>query len=302
MNLLASLLAMAIYSTTFPLTENPVSEGGMWKQNNVNRAQLLTTGGHAFGNGANNDGYAYLLGFGDSIIETLVFRDPALSDTEPNSYEIEHLHRVSDDSGNTVAYEVDSSYAGGTPIVVRWSGATNFVVLSGLSTDANFFPDGAGGQWRSGYKVKTEIPATKDRINIYADSGSGYVLYNHYIYGADATNDAVPIASGDPGLGAFTTIGSSNLFGFDDATITSPALLTGRAIGSNAFHPGRSPGLGGISSARFQPSNGWPYSPPAVVAFDGALMSAMEKHGNDPLILPPQVVASGMTPPEEMPT
>jgi len=70
----------------------------------------------------------------------------------------------------------------------------------------------------------------------------------------------------------------------------------------NALHPGLSPGLGGISSARFQPSNWWPYTPPVVVAFDPALMSAMEKHGNDPLVLPPQMVASGMTPPEEMPT
>lgn len=64
-------------------------------------------------------------------------------------------------------------------------------------------------------------------------------------------------------------------------------------------HPGASPGVGG---ARFTASNWWPYTPPAVVSFDPALMSAMEKHGNDPLVLPPQVVASGMTPPEEMPT
>lgn len=68
------------------------------------------------------------------------------------------------------------------------------------------------------------------------------------------------------------------------------------------FHPGQSPGLGGISSARFQPSNWWPYSPPAILVFDPAFMLAMEKHGNDPLVLPPQVVASGMTPPEQMPT
>jgi len=42
--------------------------------------------------------------------------------------------------------------------------------------------------------------------------------------------------------------------------------------------------------------------PDTVTAFDPALMVTMEKHGNDPLILPPQVVASGMTPPEQMPT
>jgi hypothetical protein len=72
-------------------------------------------------------------------------------------------------------------------------------------------------------------------------------------------------------------------------------------FGGSAFHPGASPGLGGISSARFQPSNWWPYSPPTVLTFDPAFMIAMEKHGNDSLVLPPQVVASGMTPPEQMP-
>lgn len=77
----------------------------------------------------------------------------------------------------------------------------------------------------------------------------------------------------------------------------------GTSIGlPTSFHPGQSPGLGGISSARFQPSNWWPYTFVPPLAFDPAFMSAMEKHGNDPLILLPQVVASGMTPPEAMPT
>src|SRR5712672_3327432 len=158
MNLLASLLAMAIYSTTFPLTENPISEGGVWKQNNVNRAQVLTTGGNAFGTGTNNDGYAYLAAFGDSVIETTVFRDATLGDADPNSYEIEHLHRLTDDAGNTNCYELDFAYTNGFNIV-RWSGATSFAVLSGLVTDTNFWPDGAGGQLRDGHKIKSELIA-----------------------------------------------------------------------------------------------------------------------------------------------
>jgi hypothetical protein len=85
------------------------------------------------------------------------------------------------------------------------------------------------------------------------------------------------------------------------AEFKAPAASAAWANLGSAWHPGQSPGLGGISSARFQ-TNWWPYGPPVVVSFDPALMSAMEKHGNDPLVLPPQVVASGMTPPEEMPT
>jgi hypothetical protein len=41
---------------------------------------------------------------------------------------------------------------------------------------------------------------------------------------------------------------------------------------------------------------------PDASSFNFAVMTAMVKHGNDPLVLPPQVVASGMTPPEQMPT
>src|SRR5712675_786213 len=231
MNLLVSLfLAMGYLNTNFPSApENPVNEGGIFTAaRNVNKAQVLTTAAKiAFGTGTNNDGYAYPAGFGDSIIETIVFRDAALGDADPNSYEIEHLHRLTDDAGNTNCYELDFAYTNGFNIV-RWSGATSFAVLSGLVTDANFFPDGGGGQLRNGHKIKTEcVLLPSPRINIYADVGSGYTLFFHYVLGADSTNDNPPLATGDPAISFFTTIGSSNLFGISDATITSPALLIG---------------------------------------------------------------------------
>lgn len=208
------------YTTTFPANEDPISEGGVWLQNNTNRAKVLTTGGNAFGKGTNNDGYAYLAGVGDSTIETTVFRDAALADADGNSYEVEHLHRLTDTAGTTSCYELDFAFSGGDPIIVIWSGATSFAVLTGLIKDANFWPDGAGGQLRNGYKIKSEIPAAKDRVNFYCDSGSGYVLYGHYVFGADPVNDASPLLTGDPAISFFTTLGSSNLLGFSDATIT----------------------------------------------------------------------------------
>lgn len=213
---------MAVFNDDFSVTANPI--GGFWTPGrNTSRAQLLTTGGNAFGTGTNNDGYAYILGAGDSKIRTVVFRDATLSDSEPNSYEIEHLHRVTDGVGFTSGYEVDMGYAGGGINIVLWFSATSFVVLTGLVTDANFFPDGAGGQIRDGHIIITEIPPTKDRINVYADVGSGPVLFFHYIFGADAVNDASPLLTGDPAIAGFTTLGSSNLLGFKDATITTLA-------------------------------------------------------------------------------
>lgn len=87
------------------------------------------------------------------------------------------------------------------------------------------------------------------------------------------------------------------------AIATFKAALAGGVVNlGTSFHPGQSPGLGGISSARFQPSNWWPYTfvPPA--GFDPALMAAMNRPWPDTVFSPPQVVASGMTPPEEVPS
>jgi hypothetical protein len=80
-------------------------------------------------------------------------------------------------------------------------------------------------------------------------------------------------------------------------SFASAAAGVGADFG-NRPHPGRSPGFGGISSARFQ-TNWWPYSPPVVVTFDPALMAAMDRPRPDIVITAPRVVASGMTPPEE---
>jgi hypothetical protein len=221
---------VAVRFDDFAATANPI--GGIWTPcRNTSRAQVLTTGGNAFGTGTNNDGYAYIAGVGDSVIETVVFRDAALADADPNSYEVEHLHRLTDGPGFTSCYEWDFAFSGGDPIIVLWSGATTFVVLSGLVKDANFWPDGAGGQLRHGHKIKSEtVLLPSPRTIIYADVGGGYVQYAHYIFGADAVNDAVPLATGDPAISFFTTLGSSNLLGFQDAKITSAggggALMT----------------------------------------------------------------------------
>lgn len=302
---------MSVYQSTFAVDESPLSEGGRWSQNNVSgKTKMQTVGGNAFGTAVGpgpDDSYAYLAGFGDSVIETTVFRSASLLDANSNSHEIEHLHRLTDDAGTTVCYEVDMAFHENGLNVVRWSGSQSFVDISAsLVVDAAGFPDGATGQWRDGYKVKTEcVLLPTPRINIYVDTGSGYVLYQHYVLGSDAVNDNPPLAVGDPAIAAFSPTSSGDpatWFGFKDVTITSPSLMMGRAVGSNAYHPGRSPGRAGISSARFTPSNWWPYTPPPFVQFDPSIMAAMGKYGNDPLVLPPQVVASGMTPPDQMPT
>lgn len=219
---------MATYTTSFPANENPLSESGTWHFNNVaGKTPLQSTGGNCFptdvGPGP-DDSYGYLSGFGDSVISTTVFRSASLLDANANSHEIEHLHRLTDDASDTVCYEVDMPFFGGTPGVVRWFGAQGFNVLNNVVQDNAGWPDGISGQIRDAFVIKTELVA--GQINIYCDSGSGFVLYFHYVLGADTVNDNPPIASGDPALGAFSPTSSgdpSTWFGFKDATITSVA-------------------------------------------------------------------------------
>jgi hypothetical protein len=71
-----------------------------------------------------------------------------------------------------------------------------------------------------------------------------------------------------------------------DKAITPAGLVTGVTVGSGSD-------WAAISGA---------LRPAGASSFNFAVMTAMVKHGNDPLVLPPQVVASGMTPPEQMPT
>lgn len=141
--------------------------------------------------------------------------------------------------------------------------------------------DGATTVWSlAGYTVLTTI-------------SGGFLAIGYNPVAAAGSEDPPAFSGSSAGLGDITE---------GTVALKDAAAGGGSSIGlPTSFHPGRSPGLGGISSARFQ-TNWWPYPYIPPLAFDPAFMSAMEKHGNDPLVLPPHVVASGMTPPEQMPT
>lgn len=149
---------------------------------------------------------------------------------------------------------------------------------------------GAGTTFAAGDKLRLEI-----RVN---GANRDWVLKKNGVQFASGTDTSPLTVSAQAGIAHSSTSTTTSLSAWEAGDFSS----LGTSIGlPTSFHPGLSPGLGGISSARFQ-TNWWPYAPPVVVGFDPALMSAMEKHGNDPLVLSPQVVASGMTPPEQMPT
>src|SRR5437899_272431 len=206
-----------------------------------------------------------------------------------------------------------NSIAGGlTTITVNWSGSSDsieayFWEVQGQNTSTLFDAAFNSGTATSGTVLTTGSFTPKNGLMLsmaacdaigsasgdtgyfveYNPNGQGLVLQDKaFVSGAQTTS---------------ATFGNNMTKGAILSVVVNDAL-GGLGISFSGFHPGASPGLGGISSARFQPSMWWPYSPPPLITFDPATMAAMVKSGNDPLVLPPQVVASGMTPPEEMPT
>src|SRR5690349_21015769 len=118
------------YFTSFPLTENPISEGGRW--HNLGAATggwtvVKTASGNALCTntlGGTADSYAYLTGFGnDYFITATTFRDPSVVDGQDFENEL-HI-RMLDSASNVFTYEflTSPSVAGAGYQFVKWTGA-----------------------------------------------------------------------------------------------------------------------------------------------------------------------------------
>ena len=193
------------YTTNFDLTEDPISEGGVWRRASNAWTNVRTANGIAFGtNGTANtydDSYALLSGFGpDQQAEAVVFRSSSLA--TGITHEVELLLRMSDDANNVRGYECLFNYAGGVQIV-RWNGALgDFTVLP---------TSGAGNLGRglvSGDVIKATIV------------GNVISAYINGVLRAQAIDST--FASGQPGIGFFTRPGgNSENFGMTSYTASS---------------------------------------------------------------------------------
>ncbi len=192
------------YSTTFDLTENPISEGGVWRRANNSFTNVRTANGIAYGtNGITDtydDSYALLSGFGpDQQAEAVITRSPGL-DTR-FTHEVELLLRFADDTNSARGYECLFAYFGGVEIV-RWAGP-GFTSLP--------FTAGSGSLGRelsSGDVVRATIAGNV--INVYING----VLIARAI---DST-----FATGQPGIAFFTRPGGNSAhLGLTSYTVTS---------------------------------------------------------------------------------
>jgi hypothetical protein len=104
-----SIPSIVTYSTTFPATENPISEGGMWVKNLSNDwAEMRTTGGNAVGTQVDNtfdDSYSILQGdWGVNYeLDAVIFRSGSISAA---NHEVELNVRFKDTATTVRGYEV----------------------------------------------------------------------------------------------------------------------------------------------------------------------------------------------------
>jgi hypothetical protein len=182
-----------VFSTTFPVTENPVSEGGVWHHSGYRWKQVQTIAGHAVGTqtgtGGYDDSYTYLAGFGpDQTARAVVWRDPA---TRGDYREVELLLRWSDTPTEAYGYECNLSWDGSYAQIVRWNGAFgDFTYLANQTK----FPDGVMPP-RTGDIFTARVSGDVISVLLNKNDGHGDRLL------VSASDDTY--AQGNPGMGFF---------------------------------------------------------------------------------------------------
>jgi hypothetical protein len=183
-----SFAATCSYSTNFPVSESPISEGGRWT-NTVSRAftaPVSTTGGHAIGlnSSAYNDSIAMLTGqFGpDQTITATAYRGGTSGPTEIELHL--RMRMVPGSPDQVYTYEVAVAPSLGAVVLYKWAGARGAVTylkdayLDGVR-DGDVFMASAVG------------PPENTVIKVWKN-GTLRLTYTDYS----------GLASGNPGIGA----------------------------------------------------------------------------------------------------
>jgi hypothetical protein len=202
------------YTTSFPLTENPIDEGGVWNSpDDTGFTNVQTSGGRAFGTSAGipgadyDDSYAYLTGFGaDYEIEAVIQRGTVPS----GNHEVELHVRHSESGGAVTSIEVLFPAAGGFQ-VMHWN---SWVGGTGSSAGVTEITGGGTGP---GHSAEPE----DDDVVLFRVVGQVLTIeYNSVEIWTD-TYSSIP-AAGNPAIGFFyrTADGADpTTFGFKSVTV-----------------------------------------------------------------------------------
>ena len=204
------------YITSFPLTENPMSEGNVWYQgftDGVSWTDVKTASGFAQATQTvhapppYDDSIACLNSFPADQYASAVLHSSGVS----GEREVELLLRWQITANNARGYEVDI-LANGNVYIVRWNGAlNNFDILSGPTASTV----------NDGDKFYAIIVGTLITVR---RNGATVVTY-------DTSGDTTKWSTGDPGVGFYTdnSLGApsaSDTFAWDSFEAGVPTLIT----------------------------------------------------------------------------
>jgi hypothetical protein len=210
---LAASAARTSYATDFPLSEKPISEGGLWLHlspyetvvqtemvNGIHLAHGTQNGGEY---GPYDDSNAYLTGFTQNqTAEGVIWKKPRIAKT-PNR-DVEILLRLSDNCGPPRNTAYGRSAATGYEINVNQNG--DYLDI---------------GRFKGSLLKRVKLfqpPATGDIFKATAVNGSSddtvITVYWNGVQISQVT-DTNPIMNGNPGIGFYIDRGASNdEFGF----------------------------------------------------------------------------------------
>ena len=206
------------YTTSFPLTENPLSEGGAWHHLDptlkVVRTEVLNgvhvAHGTQTGSGGYDDSNAYLSGFSqDHSIEGTVWVSPSIQASATPFTEIEVLLRWRDDNPPfSTPYGVTS--ATGYEININHTG--QYLQLGSFK----------GPLLASA--ASPPVPKTGDKFKAQVvTNANGTATIKVYWNGVEKINftHSTPVLGGNPGVGFYIAgSGINNQFGFSSITAT----------------------------------------------------------------------------------
>lgn len=194
------------YSTTFPLTENPISEGGNWVTTTTGTFNnpVSTTGGNAVGllSSVTNDSVAHLVGaYGrDQTVTCTVFHNGS-----SGSAEIELHLRCTFLTNQVKTYEIDIVPSQDVCVIVKWNGDQGDFTNLASSGSLGGAADG------DVFKASCIGPSNNTVITVYKN--------NVQIVQATDTSAYV---TGNPGMG-FDAGNPTNgaLFGWKDFSVVT---------------------------------------------------------------------------------
>lgn len=210
------------YTTTFPATENPISENGNWingKTTGLKWQNVRTTSGFAFGTETGSGGYddstAVLTGSWNADQTAQATVKIAHADSGNGVFEeVEVRLRTTISANNLSGYEINCSVIQGNPYmqIVRWNGPLGSWTLL----------DARDVGCRDGDVLKATI--TGSTITAYKNGSAVF-----------SVNDST-FKSGSPGIGFYLQGGNSSMsadFGFSSFTATGGSGSTSPAPPTN---------------------------------------------------------------------